>query len=108
METGPARLGGEPRLVEGASVDLELPLGVFDLADGAVAGYHLGYRLADGPVLAHRPPVEDPVAVETLPEVGDDRNLRPGPGMAGRATVGETDIVEHRLLGGGLRLLVPG
>src|SRR5690606_4369294 len=50
----------------------------------------------------------DPALVDGCADVRDDRHLAAWPLVTGRAAVRHPDEVEHRLLGGRLRLLVPG
>ena len=109
MKLRPAGVGGERRLMEGAAADLELLPRPVDRGDLLVAGNDLGDRLPDPPVLAQRREIDRRLfAQDPFGEVGDDPDLAPRPLVPRRAAVAEADVAEHRLLGGGLGLLVAG
>src|SRR3970282_568266 len=96
VKAGTPGLGGEGTFVEGPALDLELLFGLLDLTDRPVTGDHLGDGFPDAAVTAH-----------LVPELGDHGALGSRALVAGRPPIGESHIVEHRLLGRRLRLLVP-
>ena len=109
LEVGLPIAGREGRRVQDAAGDVELAPGLVDLADGRIAGDHLGHLLPQALVRAEGGPVEPSGRQEELGERGDDLDLGAEVAVHRRLTAfGEPHEVEHRLLRRALRLLVAG
>src|SRR5439155_155624 len=75
VEVRPPIAGREGRRVQHPAGDVELPARAVDVADGSIAGHHLGHLLAQALVRAEGGPVEPSGRQDELGECGDDLDL---------------------------------